>query len=161
MIAKCQPAFSARAVTVTQYVARMKTTILSLALKYDKYRAKMVDICKSNWLPYHLSPLLAITCLYFSSLEHYNNIFSRLGIRIGWHFLTSQTTYTFKCPIIAHGLFDLLPPCLSKCFYVIGLRAGRKTRNSLARSTRSLIARLVLDSFHNKPTRFKTSWLDF
>jgi hypothetical protein len=36
----------------------------------------------------------------------------------------------------------------------------KKTRNSLARSTRSLIARLELDSFYNKPARFKTNQLD-
>jgi hypothetical protein len=40
------------------------------------------------------------------------------------------------------------------------IKPGRKTRNSLARSTRSLLARLELDSFYNKPTRFKTSQLD-
>jgi len=38
-------------------------------------------------------------------------------------------------------------------------RAGRKTRNSLARSTRSLMARLELDSFYNEPARFITSQL--
>ena len=39
------------------------------------------------------------------------------------------------------------------------VRAGRKTRNSLARSTRSLMARLELDSFYNEPAHFITSQL--
>ena len=39
-------------------------------------------------------------------------------------------------------------------------KAGRKTRNSLARSTRSLVARLELDSFYNKPARFIMSQLE-
>ena len=36
------------------------------------------------------------------------------------------------------------------------VRAGRKTRNSLAHSTRSLMARLELDSFYNEPAHFIT-----
>jgi hypothetical protein len=42
---------------------------------------------------------------------------------------------------------------------IVEAKAGRKTRNSLARSTRSLVARLELDSFYNEPARFITSQL--
>jgi len=38
-------------------------------------------------------------------------------------------------------------------------KAGQKTRNSLARSARSLIAQLELDSFYNEPARFIMSQL--
>jgi hypothetical protein len=44
--------------------------------------------------------------------------------------------------------------------HFLGVKAGRKTRNSLARSTRSLMARLELDSFYNEPARFITSQLE-
>ena len=47
------------------------------------------------------------------------------------------------------------PQCMESAEH----RAGRKTRNSLARSTRSLMARLELDSFYNEPARFITSQL--
>src|SRR6185312_12891623 len=42
---------------------------------------------------------------------------------------------------------------------VAAAKAGRKTRNSLARSTRSLVARLELDSFYSEPACFITSQL--
>jgi hypothetical protein len=44
--------------------------------------------------------------------------------------------------------------------FTVSFRAGRKTRNSLTRSTRLLMARLELDSLYNEPARFLMSQLE-
>ena len=70
------------------------------------------------------------------------------------------TPEEFRLVKIHMSFRELLPP--SRAFpypLLYRPRAGRKTRNSLAHSTRSLIARLELDSFYNESARFITSWL--
>jgi len=48
--------------------------------------------------------------------------------------------------------------CLPRISSIItAVRAGQKPHNSLARSTRSLMARLELDLFYNEPAHFITS----